>query len=137
MNLQTLREKLENHKTRSCWAAGVKEYASEILDTLENAEEWNRKENPEYIYNYTASKQNHADALNGAKDWAQYSRGGWSLVYDGDIARTLCTPSELKRLTYKGGGIKDPNAREDWLDVQARALFQAQKLLDDLATGRT
>ena len=133
MNLQTLREKLDNHKTRSCWAAGVKEYAAEILDTLENAEEWNRKENPEYIYNYTASKQNHADALNGAKDWKQYSRGGWSLVYDGDIARTLCTPSELERTK---DGQRRPNSREDWLDVQARALFQAQKLLDDLATGR-
>lgn len=133
MNLQTLREKLENHKTRSCWAAGVKEYAAEILDTLENAEEWNRKENPEYIYNYTASKQNHADALNGAKDWAQYSWGGCSLVSNYSIANTLCTPSELERTK---NGAKQPNAREDWLDVQARALFQAQKLLDDLATGR-
>lgn len=133
MNLQTLREKLENHKTRSCWAAGVKEYASEILDTLENAEEWNRKENPEYIYNYTASKQNHADALNGAKDWSAYSWGGCSLVSNCAIAETLCTPSELERTK---DGAKQPNAREDWLDVQARALFQAQKLLDDLATGR-
>lgn len=134
MNLQTLREKLENHKTRSYWAAGVKEYAAEILDTLEECEKFNDMNKGEY--NYTASKQNHIDALNGAKDWEQYSRGGFSLVYDGDIARTLCTPSELKRLTYKEGGIKDPNAREDWLDVQARALYQAQKLLDDLATGR-
>ena len=134
MNLQTLREKLENHKTRSYWAAGVKEYAAEILDTLENVEEWEQMNKGEY--EYTGSKQNHIDALNGAKDWQQYSRGGCSLVYDGDIARTLCTPSELKKLTYKEGGIKDPNSREDWLDVQARALYQAQRLLDDLAAGR-
>lgn len=134
MNLQTLREKLENHKTRSYWAAGVKEYAAEILDTLENVEEWEQMNKGEY--EYTGSKQNHIDALNGAKDWQQYSRGGCSLVYDGSIARTLCTPSELKKLTYKEGGIKDPNAREDWLDVQARALYQAQILLDNLATGR-
>lgn len=134
MNLQTLREKLENHKTRSCWAAGVKEYAAEILDTLENVEEWEQMSKGEY--NYTGSKQNHIDALNGAKDWQHYSRGGCSLVYDGDIARTLCTPSELKKLTYKEGGIKAPNKSEDWLDVQARALYQAQRLLDDLATGR-
>lgn len=133
MNLQTLREKLEKHKTRSCWAAGVKEYAAEILDTLENVEEWEQMNKGEY--EYTGSKQNHIDALNGAKDWQQYSRGGCSLVYDGDIARTLCTPSELKKLTYKEGGIKDPNSREDWLDVQARALYQAQRLLDDLAAG--
>lgn len=136
MDLQRLREKLENHKTRSYWAAGVKEYAAEILDTLENVAAYNNANGDTQEYNYTASKQNHIDALNGAKDWAQYSRGGFSLVYDGDIARTLCTPSELKRLTYKEGGIKDPNAREDWLDVQARALYQAESLLNDLATGR-
>lgn len=134
MNLQTLREKLENHKTRSYWATGVKEYAAEILDTLENVEEWEQMNKGEY--EYTGSKQNHVDALNGAKDWQQYSRGGYSLVYNGDIARTLCTPSELKKLTYKEGGIREPNSREDWIDVQARALYQAQRLLDDLATGR-
>ena len=131
MKLQTLREKLENHKTRSYWAAGVKEYAAEILDTLEECEKFNDMNKGEY--NYTASKQNHADALNGAKDWAQYSWGGCSLVSNYSIANTLCTPSELERAK---NGAKQPNAREDWLDVQARALFQAQKLLDDLATGR-
>lgn len=134
MNLQTLREKLENYKTRSYWAAGVKTYAAEILDTLEGVEEWEQMNKGEY--NYTGNKQNHIDALNGAKDWSAYSWGGFSLVYNGDIAKTLCTPSELKRLTYKEGGTKDPNAREDWLDVQARALFQAESLLNDLATGR-
>lgn len=131
MNLQTLREKLENHKTRSYWAAGVKEYAAEILDTLENVEEWEQMNKGEY--EYTGSKQNHIDALNGAKDWEQYSRGGCSLVYDGSIARTLCTPSELERTK---DGQRRPNKSEDWLDVQARALYQAQNLLDDLAAGR-
>lgn len=131
MNLQTLREKLEKHKTRSCWAAGVKEYAAEILDTLENVEEWEQMNKGEY--EYTGSKQNHIDALNGAKDWQQYSRGGCSLVYDCSIARTLCTPSELERTK---DGQRRPNSREDWLDVQARALYQAQRLLDDLAAGR-
>ena len=134
MKLQTLREKLENHKARSYWAEGVKEYAEEIIDHLEEKEKFDDLNAREY--DYTGSIQNHIDALNGAKDWKQYSRGGFSLVYDGDIAKTLCTPSELKRLTYKEGGIKDPNAREDWLDVQARALYQAQLLLDNLATGR-
>lgn len=131
MNLQTLREKLENHKTRSCWAAGVKEYAHEILDTLENVEEWEQMNKGEY--EYTGSKQNHIDALNGAKDWKQYSRGGCSLVYDGSIARTLCSPSELERTK---DGQRRPNKSEDWLDVQARALYQAQILLDNLAAGR-
>lgn len=129
MDLKTLREKLENYKTRSAWAAGVKSYASEIIDTLENIAAYNGEKE----YNYTASKQNHLDALNGAKDWSAYSWGGCSLVSNAAIARTLCAPSELERTK---DGEKQPNAREDWLDVQARALFQAQNLLDDLATGR-
>ena len=131
MNLQTLREKLENHKTRSYWAAGVKEYAHEIIDTLENVEEWEQMNKGEY--DYTGSKQNHLDALNGAKDWSAYSWGGCSLVSNCAIAETLCTPSELEKTKDEE---KQPNAREDWLDVQARALFQAESLLNDLAMGR-
>lgn len=44
-----------------------------------------------------------------------------------DIAERLATPSEIKRLRYKQGGMREPNARETWLDVQARALFQASQ----------
>ena len=60
--------------------------------------------------------------LNGANDWIQYSWGGSALIYDGNIAERLCTPSELKR-THNGE--RRPNSHEEWLDVQARALFQA------------
>ena len=60
--------------------------------------------------------------LNGARDWREYSYGGCALIYDGDIAARVCTPSELRR-TH--GGQRDPNPRETWLDVQARALCQA------------
>lgn len=133
MDLKTLREKLENHKARSYWAAGVKTYAAEILDTLENVAAYNNANGTQQEYNYTASRQNHEDALNGAENWLEYSCGGCSLVSNCAIAETLCTPSELTR-TKKGN--RRPNAREDWLDVQARALFQAQILLDNLATGR-
>ena len=61
-------------------------------------------------------------ALNGANNWHQYSWGGCSLCYDKQIAERVCTPSELKR---KHGGAYEPNSRETWLDVQARALYQA------------
>ena len=131
MDLKTLRKKLENHKARSYWEDGVKDYAAEIIDTLEEKEKFDDMNAGEY--DYTGSKQNHLDALNGAKNWKEYSWGGCSLVSNAAIARTLCTPSELEKTK---DGEKQPNAREDWLDVQARALFQAQNLLDDLATGR-
>ena len=50
------------------------------------------------------------------------SWGGSHLCYNYDIARHYCTPSELKRTR---DGERRPNAREDWLDVQARAIYQA------------
>lgn len=46
-----------------------------------------------------------------------------------DIAKLLCTPSELKKTDY---GRKLPNSTEDWLDVQARALYQAYMLIANL-----
>lgn len=65
--------------------------------------------------------------LNGASDWSQYSWGGSALCYDCDIAAHYCTPSELKKTR---NGERRPNSREDWLDVQARALGQAARMLD-------
>ena len=62
----------------------------------------------------------------GASDWQQYSEGGCALVYDADIAERLCSKSELKRVR---GGERQPNARETWLDCQARALGQAASLV--------
>ena len=70
----------------------------------------------------TESKKVRAALLNGAADWSQYSWGGCSLIYNSDIAERLCNPSELKKTR---NGERRPNSREEWLDVQARALFQA------------
>ena len=64
--------------------------------------------------------------LNGARDWAQWSWGGCGLCYDEDIAERYCTPSELARCR---GGLRRPNRREEWLDVQARAMAQAARLV--------
>lgn len=61
-------------------------------------------------------------ALNGASNWDEYSWGGCSLIYDADIAERLCCPSELKKTR---NGERRPNSREEWLDTQARALYQA------------
>ena len=64
--------------------------------------------------------------LNGADNWQQYSEGGCALIYDADIAERLCSPSELKRCK---GGERQPNARETWIECQARALWQAHRLI--------
>ncbi len=64
--------------------------------------------------------------LNGAGDWHHYSEGGSGLIYNSDIAERYCTPSELKR--SKGGELM-PNSRENWIELQARALYQANRLI--------
>jgi hypothetical protein len=42
----------------------------------------------------------------------------------------FCTPSELKK-THNGE--RKPNKNEEWLDVQARALNQAAKMIITIA----
>ena len=100
---------LESRKARSAWSKGVKGYAIDLIDGLEDCA------------NITKEK-----LLNGARTWSEYSYGGCALIYDTDIAEALCTPSELKA---KRGGELQPNRNETWLDVQARALHQASSLI--------
>lgn len=99
----------------SAWHRGVTAYANELAESLKERIEFEGRE-PE-------SRAELCEwLLNGADSWSAYSWGGCSLVYDGDIAERLCTPSEFKK---KRGGELRPNSREEWLDVQARALTQA------------
>lgn len=109
---------IENEKQRSAWGKGVAVYALELVEQLQEAVKggWFEEEN------ISAPKMLKKALLNGAEDWNQYSWGGSALIYDADIAERLCTPSELKRT--KGGQL-NPNSREQWLDTQARALYQA------------
>lgn len=115
-----IRETIANMKFRSAWDKGVNEYALELIDKLIENAKWNGlKENGYEFYGSPADKK---AMLNGAYDWIGYSWGGCSLIYDSDIAERLCCPSELKKTR---NGERKPNSREEWLDTQARALFQA------------
>ena len=117
MKTNELYNKIENVKVRGAWNNGVKTYAVELLDDAASNRECE----------YFASLQElKAAILNGASDWNQYSEGGCSLIYNTDIAERLCSPSELKRTK---NGMNDPNSRENWVQVQARALFQAWELI--------
>ena len=111
---------IKNMKARSAWDRGVKAYAFELVDGLEVEKIQDVKELKKIL-------------LNGAENWSQYSWGGSSLIYDCDIAKRLCTPSEYKKTK---GGERRPNSREEWLDVQARALLQAANRICRLATWR-
>lgn len=116
--LEAMQAYIEGRKCRSAWAKGVNLYALEILDNINEAITGGWAE-ASILAVYDDFK---ACALNGARDWAQASWGGSWLIYNGDIAERLCTPSELKR-THNGE--RRPNSAEEWLDTQARALAQA------------
>lgn len=126
MTIAEIREKVNACKARSTWDRGVLIYANELLDEI--------AENIEHGYYHEddlgAPKMLDEMMLNGARDWDQYSYGGCSLVYDGDIAERLSTPSELKKTR---NGELQPNMRETWLDVQARALYQAARKIRNAA----
>lgn len=97
---------------RSAWGRGVQAYMNEIAYTI-----------ADQVHEVEPTRAAiERIALNGARDWLQYSWGGCSYCYDEDIAKLLCPPSTLKR---KRNGALPPNSCEEWLDVQARALTQA------------
>lgn len=103
---------IADEKYRSRWKRGVATYAIELLMSLDKSE--------------VNKNTIHIDLLNGAANWFQYSYTGCSLIYDEDIALRLCTISELKKAKF---GRNNPNKYESWLDVQARALIQAERMI--------
>lgn len=103
-----LQKRIEATPACSAWSKGVRNAAINLLDNLEGLE------------------ITEANLLNGARNWLEYSEGGCALIYDADIAEAYCTPSELKSCK---GGEKAPNARESWIELQARALYQASRLI--------
>lgn len=107
----------------SAWGRGVKKYALDILDDLKQIADY---EGEPLQLDGANFEQFENVALNGAENWQEFSRGGLALIYDGDIAKRLCTKTELKKTN---DGEKQPNSRETWLDVQARALYQAARLV--------
>lgn len=128
-NIQALEKTLANVLSashRSAWNKGVQLYAVDMLYmAIDRAHyDFDNNEAP-------ADITKEAYFLNGAAHWVQYSLGGCALIYDAEIAERVCTPSELKRLTYAEGGVKRPNKSETWLDVQARALRQAWRMIRD------
>ena len=125
MNFNIIRKELENSTRRGAWNHGVLAYAMELVDNLEEMVTGGYVTMEEL----TSPKILDKTLLNGAKNWTEYSWGGCSLIYNQDIAERLCNPTELKR-THNGE--RKPNAMEEWLDTQARALHQAANLISSV-----
>lgn len=109
-------DKLDN---RSAWDKGVNTYALELIESLAERAEYEGR-------NPVNALELSEWLLNGARDWKEYSYGGGSLIYNKHIAERLCNATELKKTR---DGERQPNNNESWLDVQARALYQASTLV--------
>ena len=117
MNKEATLKKLKAVKCRSAWDKGVKEYAYMLLDNIFSNRDYKAMTNVTSL---------HEALLRSAKNWKRYSYGGCALISNEQIAKTLCSPSELKK--YKNGMLR-PNKQDTWLDVQAKALVQAENLI--------
>lgn len=119
MNKEETLKNLEAVKCRSAWSKGVKEYAYMLLKDIFSYSDYKA------ITNFKAL---HKELLDGAKNWKQFSFICCDLFLNEDIAKTLCSPSELKKCK---NGMLRPNKKETWLDVQTRALIQAEILIKE------
>lgn len=118
--------RIDKMSFRGAWMRGVKEYALEFVEHLQEMETNNEIRCVELLQ-YDGYLMECL--MNGARSWQEYSYGGSALIYNEDIALRLCNNTELNK-TYKGQ--KNPNKYENWLDVQVRALMQAYKLLREI-----
>lgn len=125
-NISEIRQAINQESPRSAWDKGVREYALELVETLQEGIIGGYFDEEDMQSPNLLKRQ----LLNGAGDWTEYSYGGCSFIYDSDIAERLCTPSELKK---NRNGERRPNANEEWLDTQARALHQAANMIIRLA----
>ena len=115
---------LNGMKCRSAWSRGVKAYSLELLEALSEAIEGGWFDPDDLASPALVQK----GLLNGAESWHDFSWGGCSLIYNGDIAKRLSNNTELK---ITKNGERKPNNREEWLDTQARALFQASRKVSE------
>ena len=118
MTKRELINAIKASKARSAWTKGVKEYALHLVEES-------------YKQDTDIVKADISIYLRGAENWEEYSYGAsrCALVYNYDIAERLCTPGELRKTDF---GRKQPNSKVNWLDVQARALYQAHRLIANL-----
>ena len=108
--IQTLKQNIKRSPARSKWNEAVRDDAINLLDNLEGRD---------------ISERN---LLKGAGSWLEYSEGGCALIWNMDIAERYATPYELELCE---GGEKNPNSSENWIEMQARALYQANLLINE------
>lgn len=112
-------------KPRSKWGHGVKDTALALLDSLDMPKT--------VLPGHFESRR--ALLLNGADNWWEYSYRGRALVYNVDIAARFFTTSEIRRYMADGHDASMAFRGESMLDLQARALRQAECVISQYARG--
>ena len=100
-NIETIRKAIEAMIPRSAWDRGVKAYALDILREFDEWREFSESQGE------TLPNMDEHTALNGAKDWKQWSEGGCGLVYNHAIAERLYTPARVARLPKGFDGLAE------------------------------
>lgn len=95
---------------RSQWEKGIEFYAHFLAEEL----------NDNYLSENIEVKDIFKILLNGAENWHQFAWGGCGQVYNDEIAKTLLTPSQRKRITQA-----DTFRGHSLLDLEAHALAKA------------
>ena len=97
---------------RSYWSRGVasliRDYAEKVLQ--------------EHDGEITSARDFYKLWNCGADSLRDAAYGGSFDIWNYDIAKRLCTPSDLKK---SNEGMRSPNKHENWLDVETRAMYQA------------
>lgn len=116
-------EELKQLKCRSAFKKGSRNIALELVDSYRKTCRYCE------IYGKPIPELNKETLLNGADDWNAYCEGGRALIYDGDIARALATPSELARTR---GGELSPRGYNTWMSMQVYAYKYASVMIRDI-----
>lgn len=116
--------KTEKRKGRpSKWREGVFNEAIDRLDSMDEGQ----KINWYTLLNGALWQDKQATFENILNACSKYAWGGCGICYNVDVANTFCSKSQAY---YKNGNFKEqPNNREQWLDLYARAIYQAFSLI--------
>lgn len=120
-------QKLSPEPGLSAWDYGVRRYACDLIRTWADCDNGCIWDEISKIRGDGVLKLTEKDLLLGAEDWKQYS-DSCSLIYNEDICRRLCNKAVRKRT---GNENFPPDDRENWLDLQAKALQEAAGLVLD------
>lgn len=136
MTIAELETKIAGNVPKSAWSRGVKSYALEMLEKIEDTSAQADTITLGDLINHVGYKSVKIGCFSQSLGaCSEASWGGNFEIYSEDIAQRLATPSEIKKCTRKNGSFRSEVNGKNWLDIQARAIWQAVMLIQRNARG--